>query len=270
MRPLPSMISGCRLRVVTESSDVGRERSWNWLAGWVCFIGGGWAPSLAGPPFTTNDPDPPEIGQWELVLPATLQRDGQVSGELVTLDVNYGYDRFTQLSVEFPIPYAETGDGALQIGIGDVLLEYKQRFGTDEYQGYLGINPEITLPTGSERRGLGAGRVTVQLPLLYQGRWGDNWFYGDLRYKWRAGEEGKSYWFLGVALERKLNERLKLGAELFGTTPQSVEDEFNLSFNFGGRYRWDPGRELIASIGRSLFEEPDLTLVIGLKIFISP
>lgn len=70
----------------------GRERSWNWLAGWVCFIGGGWvAPSLAGPPFTTNDPDPPEIGQWELVLPATLKRDGQVSGELVTLDVNYGY-----------------------------------------------------------------------------------------------------------------------------------------------------------------------------------
>lgn len=114
--------------------------------------------------------------------------------------------------------------------MGDVLLEYKRRFGTDEYQGYPGINPEIMLPTGSERRGLGTGRVIVQLPLLYQRRWGDNWFYGDLRYKWRAGEEGKSYWFLGVALERKLNERLKLGAELFGTTPQSVEDEFNLSF----------------------------------------
>ncbi len=172
--------------------------------------------------------------------------------------------------MELPISYAETGDGALQIGVGDVLLEYKRRFGADEYHGYLGVNPEITLPTGSERHGLGTGHVTVQLPLLYQRRWGNNWFYGDLRYKWQAGEESKSYWFLGVALERKLNERLKLGAELFGTTPQSAEDEFNLSFNFGGRYRWDPGSELIASIGRSLFDEPDLTLVIGLKIFISP
>ncbi|MGH8469505.1 MAG: hypothetical protein ACREX3_04530 [Gammaproteobacteria bacterium] len=251
---------------------VDRKLRWNWLGGLVCFVGGGWvSPSPAGPPFTTNDPDPPEIGQWELILPATLKRNGngQVSGELVTIDVNYGYDRYTQLSVELPIPYAETREGARQFGVGDVLLEYKRRFGTDEYQGYLGINPEITLPTGSERHGLGAGRVTVQLPLLYQKRWGDNWFYGDLRYKWQAGEAGKSYWFLGVALERRLNERLKVGAELFGTTPQAHGDEFNLSFNLGGRYRWDPGKELIASIGRSLFDEPDLTLLIGLKIFIS-
>ncbi|MDQ3563533.1 MAG: transporter [Pseudomonadota bacterium] len=249
------------------------ERSWKWLAGWVCLIGGGWvAPSLAGPPFITNDPDPPEIGQWELILPATLKRngDGRVSGELVTIDVNYGYDRYTQLSVELPIPYAEGRDGTRQFGVGDVLMEYKRRFGTDETQGYLGINPQITLPTGSERHGLGTGRVTLQLPLLYQRRWGDNWFYGDLRYKWHAGEEGKSYWFLGVALERRLNEKLKLGAELFGTTPQSAEDTFNLGFNLGGRYRWDPERELIASIGRSIFDEPDLTLLIGVKIFISP
>jgi hypothetical protein len=86
---------------------VDRERRWNWLAGWVCFVGSGWvSPSLTGPPFITNDPDPPEVGQWELILPATLNRNsnGQVSGELVTLDVNYGYDRFTQLSVELPIP----------------------------------------------------------------------------------------------------------------------------------------------------------------------
>ncbi|MBA3492779.1 MAG: hypothetical protein H0T87_01285 [Gammaproteobacteria bacterium] len=62
----------------------------------------------------------------------------------------------------------------------------------------------------------------------------------------------QSYWFLGVALERRLNERLNLG------------------FNFGGRYRWDPRTELIASIGRSVVDEPDLTLLIGLKIFISP
>jgi len=196
-----------------------RERSGNWLAGLVCFASGSWvSPSLAGPPFTTNDPDPPEVGQWELILPATLKRngDGRVSVELVTIDVNYGYDRFTQLSVELPIPYAESGDGTRQFGVGDVLIEYKRRFGTEEYRGYFGINPQVTLPTGSERHGLGTGRVTVQLPLLYQRRWGDNWFYGDIRYKSHAGEEGKSYWFLGVALERRLNERLKLGAELFG------------------------------------------------------
>ena len=105
---------------------VDRERSWNWLAGLVCFVSGGRvSPLLAGPPFATNDPDPPEVGQWELILPATLKRNGngRVSGEFVIIDVNYGYDRFIQLSVALPIPYAESGNGKRQFGAGDVLIE---------------------------------------------------------------------------------------------------------------------------------------------------
>ncbi len=44
----------------------------------------------AGPPFTTNDPDPPDVRQWEFILPFMLKRakDGSRSGEFVTLDIN--------------------------------------------------------------------------------------------------------------------------------------------------------------------------------------
>ena len=148
-----------------------------WIRLAAILLGGLWAlPAWAGPPFVTNDPDPPDVEQWELIFPFTLKRaaDGSHSGEFVTFDINYGYDRFTQLSIEVPIPYTRAAGGETRFGVGDVLLEYKRRFGTDERAGYFGINPQLTLPTGSKRRDLGAGRVTMQLPLLYQKRVGQD------------------------------------------------------------------------------------------------
>jgi len=143
----------------------------------------------AGPPFVTHDPDPPEPGQWEINLPWSMERNrnGSASGEWVRVDINYGYDAYTQLSIEMPMPYKFPAGGGLHFGAGYVLLEYKRRFGTDAGVGYFGFNPELTLPTGDATRGLGAGRATLQLPLLYQKQRGDTVVYGDARYKWHAG-----------------------------------------------------------------------------------
>lgn len=229
-------------------------------------------PAAAGPPFVTNDPDPPAVGQFEINLPYTLERaaDGARSGQFVTLDLNYGADPFTQLSIELPLAYARAAGGPTRAGLGDVLLEYKRRFGTDPRKGYFGINPQLLLPTGSERRGLGPGRVTVQLPLLYQKQWGRTVFYTDLRYRLRAGEDGRSFWFLGAALEREITSRVKVGVELFGTTPKEAGGRHNAFFNAGFRYSVNPGSVLMFSAGRSLRGDPDLTLFIGWKILTDP
>lgn len=226
----------------------------------------------AGPPFVTNDPDPPEPGQWEVNLPWSMERnrDGSASGEFVRVDVNYGYDRYTQLSVEMPLPHHFPAEGGLRFGAGDVLLEYKRRFDLDAKAGYFGINPELTLPTGDATRGLGAGRATLQLPLLYQKQWGDTVAYADARYKWQAGDAGKSYWFFGMAFERAFGERLKLGAEAFVTTPLSPNGAPNIGFNVGGKWVMAPGRVLMLSAGHSLLGEPELTLFMGLKLLFSP
>lgn len=232
-----------------------------------------WQPSAeAGPPFVTNDPDPPEVGQWEINLPWTLRlaKDGGFSGEIHTLDPNYGYDPFTQLSIELPIPYSWPKEGGFSAGTGDVLFEYKRRFGTDAEAGYFGINPQLTAPTGDQERGLGAGCVTVHLPLLYQKKWGKTLFYSDLRYKWRAGEVGKSFWFLGVAAERPMSTHLKLGAEIFATTPQASRGEYNVSFNVGFKYGLSPGNILMASAGGSFRSDPELMLFLGLRLLIPP
>lgn len=232
----------------------------------------GSASAFAGPPFVTNDPDPPEPGQWEINLPWTLRRgrDGSASGELVTVDVNYGYGPYTQLSIELPVPYSLPAEGGLHFGAGDVLFEYKRRFGLDARAEYFGVNPQLTLPMGDAARGLGAGRATLQLPLLYQKQWGDTAVYGDVRYKLWAGERGTSYWFFGLALEHAVGGRFKLGGEVFATTPQSPGSEPNAGFNLGGKWVLAPSRVLMLSAGRSFREEPELTLFVGLKLLFSP
>jgi hypothetical protein len=79
-----------------------------WARGIASLMGSvallGQSSAEAGPPFVTNDPDPPEVGQWEINLPWTLRwaKGGGPSGEILTLDPNYGHDPFTQLNIELP------------------------------------------------------------------------------------------------------------------------------------------------------------------------
>ncbi len=235
----------------------------------ICACG---RPASAGPPFVTNDPDPPEVGQFEINLPFTLERasDGSRSGQFLTLDLNYGADPNTQISVEVPFAYARAAGGPTSAGAGDLLLEYKRRLGTEAGKGYFGINPQLLLPSGSESRGLGAGRVTAQLPLLYQKRWGETVFYTDLRYHLRRGENGKSYWYLGGAIERQVSPRLKIGAELFGLTPKEDGGKRNALFNVGFKYAINRGNVLMISAGRSLRGAPDLMLFVGWRILSPP
>jgi len=164
------------------------------------------------------------------------------------------------------LAYARPAGGSTRAGAGDLLLEYKRRAGTDPRKGYFGINPQLLLPSGSERRGLGAGRVTAQLPLLYQKQWGPTLFYTDLRYHLRRGEDGKSYWFVGAAVEREIIPRLKVGAELFGLTPREAGGRHNAAFSAGFKVSIAPGSVLMFSAGRSFRGDPDLMLFAGWKI----
>jgi len=63
---------------------------------------------------------------------------------------------------------------------------------------------------------------------------------------------------------------LKLGADVFGTTPQAPDGEHNANFNVGFKYRLARGLVLMASGGRSFRAEPELTLFLGLKVLTPP
>jgi hypothetical protein len=242
-------------------------RPWQWLAALPLILGAGCV--VAGPPFLSNDPDPPEIGQWEVILPTTAIRrpDGGITGEWTTANFNYGYDSRTQLSFALPVAYQRSAAGSVQSGLGDVMLEYKRRFGTDPEAGYFGINPAVSLPTGDAGRGLGRGNAVVQLPLLYLRSRGEWVGYADARYRWRDGEQRTSSWFIGTVLERRLTARSEVGVELYSVTAQAPAADATIGFDVGVRYTLAPNVRLIASAGRAYRGEPATTLLVGLKLF---
>jgi len=232
----------------------------------ICVMAAG---AQAGPPFFSNDPDPPDIGQWEVILPSTVRRssDRGLNGEWTTFDFNYGYDERTQLSAGLPIAFASEPGQSRHSGLGDAFLEYKHRFGLDPEKGYFGVDPEVAFPTGDADRGLGAGKITADLPLLYQQRWGMWTAYADTRYKWRGGELGKSYWFFGAVLERRVLDRAEIGVEAYGSSSRRDGAGSSTGFDVGFRWSLSASVRLIGSAGRSYGGDRASTALIGVKLY---
>ena len=62
------------------------------------------APAHAGPPYLTDDPEPPPYGHYELVFfTMGLETDGIAAGALPAMEFNYGGFPNTQLHVMLPL-----------------------------------------------------------------------------------------------------------------------------------------------------------------------
>ena len=86
----------------------------------------------AGPPFVTDDPEPPPPGGWEINVPFILERTpGKTEMDSPLFDLNYGLPN-VQLKLEIPIAVVhDDGDGT-RAGAGDLLIGVKWRFLNNE------------------------------------------------------------------------------------------------------------------------------------------
>lgn len=231
-------------------------------------------PCWAGPPFITNDPDPPDPGQFEIITSmADFQayRNNTQFGSLLGVEVNYGADPLTQLTVAVPSGFSRGPGSDMQLGIGDLVLEYKHRFGVDADKGYFGVNPQVTFASGGQ---LGAGRMTADVPVLYQKQFGKTVVYTDLRYRWHASNNGGSYVFWGAVAERELNDKWTLGGELYALSRNQLYNGAPVrayqGYNLGLRYKLNAHATLIFAAGNSFSGDPALTLYAGIVILTTP
>src|SRR6266513_5121544 len=82
----------------------------------------------AGPPFVTDDPEPPPPGGWEINVPFVLERTpGTIEMDAPLFDFNYGLPD-VQLKLEFPIKIVHEDRDGSAAGPGDLLLGVKWRF----------------------------------------------------------------------------------------------------------------------------------------------
>src|SRR5512136_3255041 len=83
----------------------------------------------AGPPYTTDDPEPVEYRHWEFYSATQheITHDG-ATGTAPHFEVNYGAVPNLQLHVVVPLAYSRPDGGPTLYGFGDVELGAKLRF----------------------------------------------------------------------------------------------------------------------------------------------
>ncbi len=174
----------------------------------------------AGPPFVTDDPEPPPPGGWEINVPFIVERTpGKTDMDAPLFDLNYGLPN-VQLKLEIPVRVVHENSDGTTAGPGDLLLGVKWRFFNNEKsQVQLGVYPQLLLPTGDHARGLGEGRPAFVFPAVAQKSWNQWTLYGNVGFWWQTAAETRNYVYAGAVLEHEINERLTLGAELFGNSP---------------------------------------------------
>ena len=221
----------------------------------------------AGPPFVTDDPEPPPSGGWEINVPFILERTaGNTEMNAPLFDFNYGLPNI-QLKLEFPVAVVHEDSSGTAGGAGDLLLGVKWRFLNNERsQLQLGVYPQLLLPTGDRAQGLGEGRPAYVLPFLAQKSW-DKWtLYGNVGYWWQTAAEMRNYFYAGAVVEREISEQLTLAVELFGNSPKERGSRSGVAFNLGGTWKLSKHLNLLFAGGRDIVGDTTAMGYIGLQL----
>jgi hypothetical protein len=95
----------------------------------------------------------------------------------------------------------------------------------------------------------------------------DKWtVYGNVGFWWQTANETRNYVYAGAVLEREINERLTLGAELFGNSPKERNGRSDVAFNIGGSLKLNEHINLLFTGGRDIVGDTRAMCYVGLQI----
>lgn len=211
---------------------------------------------MAGPPFRTDDPEPVELGHWEVYgFSQATHVQGDTAGILPGVEVNYGALPDFQLHLVAPLSFDRPDGSGTKFGYGDTELGTKYRFVEEDENGWrpqIGVFPLLEVPTGNAQRGLGTGHAHEFFPLWLQKSIGPWLTYGGGGYWNNPGAGNKNYWFAGWLLQRQVTDDLALGGEIFHQTADTASGKDSTGFNLGGVYDFSENYHLLFSAGSGI------------------
>jgi hypothetical protein len=208
---------------------------------------------------------------WRPALASPFQVDSTGIAEDIELKSAFEYrDASTKrtliapkLAVAFPLTADlefEVGTGYRQIerddrsasGLADSTLELKWRVSDDSKDGVaFALVPELSLPTGSERRGLGSGHSALVVPMIVEKEIGAMMLTGQFGYGHSFGGD-EDYIPLGLLVTGKPLEDLKIGLELAGEAPRDRFSDCELNMNVGFKWKATRQMEIHGLVGRTV------------------
>jgi Putative MetA-pathway of phenol degradation len=224
------------------------------------------APSLAGPPFLTDDPVPVDYQHWEINNYASSNfAKGASFTAAPGSDINYGILPNVQAHVNVSLATNFTNGIGTSFGPADLELGVKYRFldaKPEDWWPQIAFYPFVDLPTGDASRGLGTGSVHSYLPIWIEKDFGKWTAYGGGGYWINPGPGNRDFWFTGWVLLRQITDSLQLGGEIFHQTRSStsappspgfpIGTKDTTGFNLGGTYDFDKTFHLLFSAGTGL------------------
>lgn len=213
----------------------------------ACVAAGGAAE--AGPPYATDDPEPTQLGHWEIYAFSAASGAGRDWDADAGLDLNYGAFEDVQLTATLPVSFSHEGAAhRTRSGAGDAELGVKYRFLNQARSGVdAAIFPRVILPTGGRR--FGTGRASLLLPLWLQRDFGPWSVFGGGGYAINLGAGNRDFWQGGVALTRSVSKRLSLGGEATLEGADAAGARRTAALDIGGIYKLAGPFSLLVSGG---------------------
>jgi hypothetical protein len=210
----------------------------------------------AAHPLLTEDTGTQGRGNSQLELTLDAFRDRlagvNIRGAQAAALFSYGVAQPADLQIGLPYLRVRENEGArrtLLSGINDLSLDLKWRFWESGALS-LGVKPGLTLPTGDEKKFLGAGRVTWGALLIGSYAPGTVAFHAHVGYRYydNVVDLKTSLWHVSVASTWQVAESLKLVADLSRDTNPVPGYSTPLDYVIVGAI-WSPLKNLDLDVG---------------------
>jgi Putative MetA-pathway of phenol degradation len=213
-------------------------------------------PAFAGPPYVTDDPEPTDLGHFEIYAftGGTTARDG--AGGEAGIDFNYGSAPDLQLTAVLPLAYEAPSVGPSTAGLGNIELAAKYRFLDQDDSGWdVAVFPRVFLPSPS--RLAGDHHIAVLLPFWAEKDFGKWSTFGGGGCALDNGDGGRDYCQGGWALTREVASGLRVGAELYAQSADTKGGRASAGLGIGATYDLSDTLHLMASAGPGLENAAD-------------
>jgi len=220
---------------------------------------------IAGPPFSTDDPQPVDFKHWEYYI-STMNtfRTELSSGTSPHFEINYGLVPNIQVHLIMPVNYDYSRQQGFKAGYANTEIGIKYRFVKEtDIMPQIGTFPIVEIPTIGNNE-LSNGYAQLFIPLWAQKSWGKLTTYGGGGYWINPGTNTKNWIFAGWEVQYDFSASLTLGGELYFHTPDTVGSHQVSGFNLGGSYNASNLFHIIFSVGHSIIQEKFTTTYFGL------
>jgi len=178
--------------------------------------------AVAAIPLITDDTGTQGKGKFQLEILGEYGHDKEegIKEETQGATASFSYGVLDPVDIVLSVPYAfwETKDSECtekDEGFSDLAIEAKWRF--FEREGFsFALKPGLTLPTGDEDKGLGAGRATGSLFLIVSKEVSPWAFHLNLAYIRNENKNDERYnlWHASLASSYEIFKQLKLVGDI--------------------------------------------------------